>query len=60
MLETKYVRIQGRRISGPTGKPGGIFAVGFWQIQDGVFNEKDAEIYNSVHKWFEDNLPNPP
>lgn len=56
----KYMRIQGREIAYRTQKPVGIFVLNWRRIRDGVYSTEDAEIYEKTHKWFLDNLPEPP
>ncbi len=56
----KYMRIQGREIAYRTQKPVGIFVLNWRRIRDGVYSAEDAEIYEKTHKWFLDNLPEPP
>ena len=56
----KYMRIQGREIAYRTQKPVGIFILNWRRIRDGVYSAEDAEIYEKTHKWFLENLPEPP
>ena len=56
----KYMRIQGREIAYRTQKPVGIFVLNWRKIRDGVYSAEDAEIYERTHKWFLENLPEPP
>ena len=56
----KYMRIQGREIAYRTQKPVGIFVLNWRRIRDGVYSAEDAEIYERTHKWFLENLPEPP
>lgn len=56
----KYIRIQGREIAYRTGKPVGIFILNWRKIRDGFYTKADAELYDSTHKWFLDNLLEPP
>ena len=56
----KYMRIQGREVAYRTQKPVGIFVLNWRRIRDGVYSVEDAEIYEKTHKWFLDNLPEPP
>ncbi len=56
----KYMRIQGREIAYRTQKPVGIFILNWRRIRDGVYTAEDVEIYEKTHKWFLDNLPEPP
>lgn len=56
----KYMRIQGREIAYRTQKPVGIFILNWRRIRDGVYSAEDAEIYERTHKWFLENLPEPP
>lgn len=59
-MEFKYMRIQGRELSYVTKRPKGIFAMCWRMIYDGVMEEADAELFQSINEWFEENLPNPP
>ena len=59
-MEFKYMRIQGRELSYVTKRPKGIFAMCWRMIYDGVMEEADAELFQSINAWFEENLPNPP
>ena len=56
----KYMRIQGRELAYKTGKPVGVFILNWRRIRDGVYSQEDAELYDKVHNWFLDNLPEPP
>ena len=56
----KYMRIQGREIAYRTQKPVGIFVLNWRRIRDGVYSAEDTEVYEKTHKWFLDNLPEPP
>ncbi len=56
----KYMRIQGRETAYRTGKPVGVFILNWRRIRDGIYSKEDAELYNSTHKWFLENLPEPP
>lgn len=56
----KYMRIKGREIAYRTQKPVGIFVLNWRRIRDGVYSAEDAEIYEKTHKWFLENLPEPP
>ena len=55
-----YIRYQGTRNSGKTGKPGGIFAVAWHIKQKGCLAPREIEEIQQIENWFEDNLPNPP
>ena len=59
-MEFKYVRIQGRELSYVTQYPKGIFAMCWRMIYDGMMEEDDATLFESINEWFEMNLPNPP
>ena len=59
-MDFKYMRIQGRELSYVTKRPKGIFAMCWRMIYDGVMEEADAELFQSINEWFEENLPNPP
>lgn len=54
------MRIQGREIAYRTQKPVGVFILNWRRIRDGVYSKEDAELYDSTHKWFLENLPEPP
>jgi len=56
----KYVRILGRDIAYRTGKPVGIFAVGWRLIREDIFDENDEALFRSIETWFVENLPEPP
>lgn len=56
----KYMRIQGREIAYRTQKPVGVFVLNWRRIRDGVYSAADEEIYEKTHKWFLENLPEPP
>lgn len=58
-MKFQYVRIQGREISDVTKAPKGIFAMCWRMIYDGVMSEEDAESFQEINQWFEENLPNP-
>lgn len=60
MKTFKYMRIQGREIAYRTQKPVGVFILNWRRIRDGVYSKEDAELYDSTHKWFLENLPQPP
>lgn len=60
MKTPKYVRIQGREIAYRTKKPVGIFILNWRRIRDNIYSPQDVELYNKTHKWFLDNLPQPP
>lgn len=55
----KYMRIQGRELSYVTKQPKGIFAMCWRMIYDGKMDKADAELFEKVNEWFEQNLPNP-
>ena len=55
----KYMRIQGRELSYVTKRPKGIFAMCWRMIYDGKMKKSDAELFEKVNEWFEQNLPNP-
>ena len=55
----KYMRIQGRELSYVTKQPKGIFAMCWRMIYDGKMEEADAELFEKINEWFEQNLPNP-
>lgn len=56
----KYMRIQGREIAYRTQKPVGVFVLNWRRIRDRVYSEEDVKLYEETHKWFLDNLPEPP
>ncbi|MBR1749776.1 MAG: hypothetical protein IJ740_02685 [Ruminococcus sp.] len=56
----KYMRIQGRELAYKTGKPVGLFILNWRRIRDGVYSQEDTELYECVHEWFLENLPQPP
>lgn len=56
----KYMRIQGRETAYRTGKPVGVFILNWRRIRDGIYSKEDAELYDRTHKWFLENLPEPP
>lgn len=56
----KYMRIQGREIAYKTGKPVGVFILNWRKIRDGIYSEEDSRLYDETHKWFLENLPEPP
>jgi len=56
----KYMRIQGRETAYRTGKPVGVFILNWRRIRDGIYSKEDAELYGRTHKWFLENLPEPP
>lgn len=56
----KYIRIQGRETAYRTGKPVGVFILNWRRIRDGIYSKEDAELYDRTHKWFLENLPEPP
>lgn len=56
----KYMRIQGRETAYRTGKPVGVFVLNWRKIRDGVYSYEDVKLYNETHKWFLENLPEPP
>lgn len=56
----KYMRIQGRETAYRTGKPVGVFILNWRKIRDGIYSKDDAGLYEQTHKWFLDNLPEPP
>jgi len=58
-MEFKYMRIQGREISFVTKRPKGIFAMCWRMIYDGLMEQEDAELFENINQWFEENLPNP-
>ncbi|MDE7288375.1 MAG: hypothetical protein K2N71_02570 [Oscillospiraceae bacterium] len=60
MKKFKYMRIQGREIAYRTQKPVGVFILNWRRIRDGVYSKEDAELYDRTHKWFLENLPQPP
>ena len=60
MKKFKYMRIQGREIAYRTQKPVGVFILNWRRIRDGVYSKEDAELYDNTHKWFLENLPQPP
>ena len=60
MKKFKYMRIQGREIAYRTQKPVGVFVLNWRRIRDGVYSKEDAELYDRTHKWFLENLPEPP
>ena len=60
MKKFKYMRIQGREIAYRTQKPVGVFILNWRRIRDGVYSKEDAELYDRTHKWFLENLPEPP
>lgn len=60
MKTFKYMRIQGREIAYRTQKPVGVFILNWRRIRDGVYSKEDAELYDRTHKWFLENLPQPP
>ena len=60
MKKFKYMRIQGREGAYRTQKPVGVFILNWRRIRDGIYSKEDAEIYDSAHKWFLENLPEPP
>lgn len=53
------MRIQGREISFVTKRPKGIFAMCWRMIYDGLMEQEDAELFENINQWFEENLPNP-
>ena len=55
-----YVRYQGTKNSGKTGKPSGIFAVAWHMKQNGLLSPREIDEIQQIENWFEDNLPNPP
>ena len=55
----KYMRIQGRELSYVTKQPKGIFAMCWRMIYDGKMEKSDAELFEKINEWFEQNLPNP-
>ncbi|MDR0917489.1 MAG: hypothetical protein LBN02_09935 [Oscillospiraceae bacterium] len=59
-MTPKFVRIQGRELAYRTGKPVGVFALAWRLIRDGVFDERETEIFNDIERWFNENLPDPP
>lgn len=56
----KYMRIQGRETAYRTGKPVGVFVLNWRRIRDGVYSKEDSELYDEIHKWFLEHLPEPP
>ena len=60
MKKFKYMRIQGREIAYRTQKPVGVFVLNWRRIRDGIYSKEDAELYDRTHKWFLENLPEPP
>lgn len=56
----KYMRIQGREIAYRTQKPVGIFILNWRRVRDSIYSAEDAAIYEETHKWFLENLPEPP
>lgn len=56
----KYMRIQGRELAYRTGKPVGLFILNWRRVRDGVYSSEDCTLYDETHKWFLDNLPEPP
>lgn len=58
-MEFKYMRIQGRELSFVTKRPKGIFAMCWRMIYDGLMEQEDAELFERINQWFEENLPNP-
>lgn len=60
MKKFKYMRIQGREIAYRTQKPVGVFILNWRRIRDGVYSKEDADLYDRTHKWFLENLPEPP
>lgn len=58
-MKFKYMRIQGREISFVTKRPKGIFAMCWRMIYDGLMEQEDAELFENINQWFEENLPNP-
>lgn len=54
-----YIRYQGTRNSGKTGKPSGIFAVAWHMKSRGHLTSDEIEEIQQIENWFEDNLPNP-
>lgn len=56
----KYMRIQGRELAYRTGKPVGVFVLNWRRIRDGVYSKEDSELYDKIHKWFLEHLPEPP
>ncbi len=56
----KYMRIQGRELAYKTGKPVGLFILNWRRVRDGVYSPEDAKLYDNTHKWFLENLPEPP
>ena len=55
----KYMRIQGRELSYVTKRPKGIFAMCWRMIYDGKMEKSDAELFERINEWFEQNLPTP-
>lgn len=60
MRTPKYVRIQGREIAYRTQKPVGVFVLNWRRIRDNVYSPEDVQIYHDTHRWFLENLPEPP
>lgn len=60
MKMPKYCRIQGRETAWRTKKPVGVFILNWRRIRDGIYSAEDAALYDETHKWFLDNLPEPP
>ena len=58
-MEFQYVRIQGRELSYVTKQPKGIFAMCWRMIYDGIMEDKDAELFESINDWFVAHLPEP-
>lgn len=57
-MDFKYMRIQGRELSYVTKRPKGIFAMCWRMIYDGKMEKEDAELFEKINQWFEENLPN--
>ena len=55
----KYMRIQGRELSYVTKRAKGIFAMCWRMIYNGKMEKSDAELFEKVNEWFEQNLPTP-
>ena len=58
-MTLKYMRIQGRELSYVTKRPKGIFAMCWRMIYDGKMEKPDAELFEKINAWFEENLPIP-